>query len=153
MSFLAENYDYWRAGHILSVIAWMAGLLYLPRLFVYHFSAKRGGELEASLVLQEERLLRIIMNPAFVLTWVFGILLVFSNAGRAGGWFVFLTPPWITKFILISLMTGMHHFYALARKQFAEGKRPYTEKQWRIINEIPAILAILIVMTAVVWIR
>ncbi|PHS28097.1 MAG: TIGR00701 family protein [Robiginitomaculum sp.] len=153
MNFLAENYDIWRAGHILSVIGWMAGLLYLPRLFIYHFKAKSGGELETSLIVQEQKLLRMIMNPAFVLTWVFGILLIFSNAGRAGGWSIFLAWPWILKFTLITLMTLLHHYFAIARKHFAAGKRPLSEKKWRFINEAPAVLAILIVIIAVVWIR
>lgn len=153
MQFLAQNYDYWRAGHILMVIAWMAGLLYLPRLFIYHFNAIKDGELEKSLILQEVRLLRMIMNPAFVLTWVFGVLLIFSNVGRFGGWSVFLTLPWALKFTLISLMSGVHHYYALARKKFANGERPKTQKHWRVVNEIPAVLAIFIVLIAVVWLR
>jgi protoporphyrinogen IX oxidase len=153
MNFMAEYYDVWRAGHIFSVMAWMAGLLYLPRLFVYHFKAKPGGELEASLIVQERKLLQIIMNPAFVLTWIFGIMLIFSDAGRAGGWSIFASPPWITKFVLVSAMTGVHHYYAIARKRFARNERPLSEKKWRILNEMPAALAILIILTAVVWIR
>lgn len=153
MQFFAQYYDYWRAGHILMIIAWMAGLLYLPRLFIYHFNAKPGGELESSLILQEVRLLRLIMNPAFILSWVFGILLVLSNAGRYGGWAGFLTVPWAIKFVLISLMTAMHHYYALARKKFAKGERPKTQKHWRIVNEVPAVLAIIIVLVATVWLR
>lgn len=153
MNFLAENYDIWRAGHLISVIAWMAGMLYLPRLFVYHMRAIKGGELETSLLVQERKLLQIIMNPAFVLTWVFGILLVLSNAGRAGGWSIFLAWPWISKLILISIMTGLHHYFALARKKFAAGERPLTEKTWRMVNEIPAILMIFIVIIAVVWLH
>ncbi len=153
MNFIAENYDIWRAGHILTVIAWMAGLLYLPRLFIYHFSAKPDGELETCLIAQEHRLLRMIMNPAFVLVWGFGILLIIANAGRAGGWSVFLSWPWVFKFSLITVMTVLHHYFALMRKQFAKGERPLSEKKWRIINELPAVLAIFIVVIAVVWLR
>ncbi len=153
MIFLAEHYDYWRAGHILSVIAWMAGLLYLPRLFIYHYGAKKGGELEETLILQEQRLLRVIMNPAFVLTWVFGILLVFSNAGRAGGWEIFLSWAWISKFTLITIMTLLHHYFAIVRKKLAQGERPLSQTKWRFINELPALLAVFIVLIAVVWIR
>ncbi len=153
MNFIAQNYDYWRAGHIISVIAWMAGLLYLPRLFIYHFNAEKGGELEASLITQEHRLLRIIMNPAFVLTWIFGILLIISNAERAGGWSIFLQGPWLFKFTLVSIMTGLHHYFAYARKQFSKGERPLTQKQWRILNELPALLMIIIVLIATVWLR
>jgi len=153
MEFLAQNYDWWRAGHIISVIAWMAGMLYLPRLFVYHFRARPGDELDKTLIIQEQKLLRLIMNPAFVLTWIFGVLLVFSNAGRAGGWSLFLSPPWAVKFTLVIIMTVVHHGFALARKRFAGGGRPLSEKAWRILNEVPAILMIFIVLTAVVWIH
>ncbi len=153
MDFLAQNYNWWRAGHIIFVIAWMAGLLYLPRLFIYHFQSVKGGELDLCLIDQERRLLRIIMNPAMVMTWVFGVLLIFSNAGRANGWIIFLSVPWAVKFILVSLMTGIHHWYALVRKRFANGERPGTQKNWRFLNEVPAVLAIFIVLTAVVWLR
>ena len=152
MDFLAQNYDWWRAGHIISVIAWMAGLLYLPRLFIYHFNAVKGGELDKTLIVQEQKLLRLIMNPAFVLTWVFGLLLVFSDAGRLG-WESFLAPAWAVKFTLISTMTAVHHGFALARKRFARGERPLSSKAWRVINEVPAVLMIFIVLTAVVWIH
>lgn len=146
-------YDWLRAFHILAVIAWMAGLLYLPRLFVYHCSAKPGGELDETLKLQEHRLLKIIMNPAMIATWVFGLLLVWSNAERAGGWIIFLGWAWLAKFVLISVMTGIHHIYLARLKHFEAGTNDWSDKRYRILNEIPFALAILIVLIAVVALK
>lgn len=146
-------YDWLRAFHILAVIAWMAGMLYLPRLFVYHCSATPGGELDETLKLQEHRLLKIIMNPAMIATWVFGALLIWANAERAGGWMIFLDWAWISKFVLISVMTGIHHIYLGRLKRFEAGTNDWSDKRYRILNEIPFVLAILIVLIAVVALR
>ncbi|WP_339746328.1 CopD family protein [uncultured Maricaulis sp.] len=143
-------YDWLRALHILSVIAWMAGLLYLPRLFVYHCGAIPGGELDETLKLQEQRLLKIIMNPAMIATWVFGLLLIWSNAERAGGWSVFLSFAWFGKFALVSIMSGLHHVLALRYKRFQAGTNEWSDRRYRILNELPFVLAILIVIIAVV---
>lgn len=146
-------YDWLRAFHILAVIAWMAGLLYLPRLYVYHCGAQPGGELDTTLKLQEQRLLKIIMNPAMIAAWVFGLLLVWSNAERAGSWMVFLDWAWISKFVLISVMTGVHHVYAARFKRFESDSNDWSDKRYRIWNEIPFVLAILIVLIAVVALK
>lgn len=143
-------YDWLRALHILSVIAWMAGLLYLPRLFVYHCGAIAGGELDETLKLQEKGLLKIIMNPAMIATWVFGLLLIWSNAERAGSWSVFLSVAWFGKFALVSVMTGLHHVLALRYKRFQAGDNEWSDRRYRILNELPFVLAILIVLIAVV---
>ena len=150
---LAEYYDWLRGFHILTVIAWMAGLLYLPRLYIYHCKAIPGGELDQTLKDQERRLLQIIMNPAMIAAWVFGLLLIWANAERAGGWSIFIHWAWISKFVLISAMTGLHHVYALRRKAFEAGNNTWSEKKYRIYNEIPAILAIAIVLIATVVLR
>lgn len=146
-------YDWLRALHILSVIAWMAGLLYLPRLFVYHCGATPGGELDETLKIQERRLLKGIMNPAMIATWTFGALLIWSNAERGGGWSVFLHWGWFAKFTLVALMTGIHQIYAARFKRFAAGTNDWTDRRYRVINEIPFVLALLIVPVAVVVLK
>lgn len=141
---LAAHYQWLRALHIISVIFWMAGLLYLPRLFVYHSKAEPGGELESALNIQERNLLRIIMNPSVIAAWLFGLSMLWANPAL-------LSLPWMhAKLTLVVVLTIVHHDYALARKRFARGERPRTEKFWRIINEIPALGAIAIVVFAVV---
>ena len=146
-------YDWLRALHILSVIAWMAALLYLPRLYVYHCGATPGGELDETLKVQERRLLKGIMNPAMIATWIFGLLLVWANAERAGGWSVFGHWAWTAKFTLVILMTGVHHLYAVRFKRFANGTNDWPDTRYRMINEIPFVLAILIVPIAVVFLK
>jgi putative membrane protein len=141
---LFPAYPWLRALHILAVIAWMAGLLYLPRLFVYHMTATAGGELETALAAQERRLLRFIMNPAMVAAWAFGLLMLAANPAL-------LSQGWMhAKLVLVIGMTGLHHVYSSARKRFDRGERPRSERFWRLINEAPAVLAILIVILAVV---
>lgn len=150
---LAAAYDWLRALHILSVIAWMAGLLYLPRLYVYHAMAEPGGEFDRTVKDQERRLLKLIMNPAMISSWIFGLLLIWSNAERAGGWSIFLDWAWIAKFVLISVMTGVHHLYAIRFKHFQAGTNDWPHRHYRILNEIPFVLAILIVLIAVVALK
>ncbi len=142
--FFARHYDWLRAFHILSVIFWMAGLLYLPRLFVYHAAATSGGELDETLKIQESKLLRLIMNPAMGAAWIFGLLMLWSTPA-------ILQSPWMhVKLLGVVLMTGAHHYYAVARKKFARGENPHSGRFWRIANEAPAVLAIVIVIMAVI---
>lgn len=150
---LIAAYDWLRGLHILAVIAWMAGLLYLPRLFVYHCSAEPGGELDTVLKLQEHRLLKLIMNPAMIAAWIFGLLLIWSNAERAGGWAIFLEWDWLVKLAAIVLMTGLHHIFAIRKKHFEADTNDWPQRKYRIYNEIPAILAIIIVLIATVALR
>ena len=149
----AAAYDWLRGLHILSVIAWMAGLLYLPRLFVYHCDAVPEGELDLTLRDQERRLLQLIMNPAMIATWVFGLLLIWSNIERAGGWAVLGGWAWGAKFVLVIAMTGIHHVYAARRKRFLNGSNDWSQRRYRILNEVPAVLAIFIVLIATVALR
>ncbi|MEE2526627.1 CopD family protein [Hyphobacterium sp. HN65] len=148
--FVLAAYDWFRGFHILAVIAWMAGLLYLPRLFVYHCEAQPGGELDTVLKLQEHRLLKFIMNPAMIAAWIFGLLLIWSNAERAGGWVIFHQWDWMVKFAAIVLMTGLHHIFAVRKKRFEAGNNDWSQRKYRIYNEIPAVLAIVIVLIATV---
>jgi putative membrane protein len=140
---LAPLYPWLKSLHILSVIAWMAGMLYLPRLYVYHMTAIPGGELETALKTQERRLLRIIVNPTMIATWSFGLLMIAANPALLGeGWLH-------AKLALVLIVSGVHGFYASAYKKFARGERPRTERFWRMINEVPFILAVPIVILVV----
>lgn len=141
---LTTLYPWLKALHILSVIAWMAGMLYLPRLFVYHMKATPGGELEEALKGQERRLLKIIVNPSMVATWTFGLLMIAASPAL-------LSQGWLhAKLLLVLIISGVHGYYAMAFKKFARGERPRSEKFWRIMNEIPFILAIPVVILVVV---
>ena len=143
--FLSLYLNWIKAVHIMFVIFWMAGLLYLPRLFVYHYNAKPGTKLDEVLQTQEVKLLRIIMNPAMIIAFLTGLVLVGLRHGE-------LFESWwlILKLILIFILMGYHGFLSKTRKQFAAGGRPRTEKFYRIINEVPAIFTIFIVILAVV---
>lgn len=142
---LIAHYDLLRGLHILAVIAWMAGLLYLPRLFAYHTKATAGSELDLTFRTMEGKLLRIIMNPAFVLAFVFGVALIWVDA-HVRGW-GFLEEPWmIVKLAGVIFLIGWHHYLAVARKRFAQGRNRRSEKFWRATNELPFLAAIAMVV-------
>ena len=148
MTFLAQYYDLLRGLHIIAVIAWMAGMLYLPRLYVYHTRATPGSEMDATFQEMEGKLLRIIMTPAIGATWLFGLLLIGANTGLRGGDWSWLLQPWmIVKLVLVFAMSGWHGFLSKARKQFAAGANTRSEKFWRMSNELPFIGAIIIVLS------
>lgn len=144
-SFLNAHYNLWRGLHIIFVIAWMAGQLYLPRLFAYHAKATPGSELDETFKTMERKLLRIIMNPAMVLAFTFGLILGYVR-GNQSDWKVFEEPWMITKIVGIVFMTGWHGYLARARKQFANGTNRRSEKFWRAANEIPFLVAIVMVL-------
>jgi len=123
--------------HIVAVISWLAGLLYLPRIFVYHTQVAFGSESDKIFQQMEYRLLRYIMNPAMILTLVFGFYL----ASEIGFEFIWLH----IKITLVFLLVGYQHFLSRCRKNFAAGKNKYSTKFYRIINEVPTILMIAIV--------
>lgn len=132
-------YNAVQALHILSVVAWMAAMLYLPRLFVYHHQAASGGEAEGFFTVMERLLLKRIMTPAMLATWVFGItLLVMQPSWLNDGWLH-------VKLVLVLGMTGLHGYYAKTRKAFEAGTRPKTERFWRMMNEAPFVLLVGIV--------
>lgn len=140
-------YEWIKAFHLIAVIFWMAGLLYLPRLFVYHSASERGGELEAKMIEAAEKLMRIIMNPAMIVAFVLGLILIGYNIQFG----VFTTTFWLwVKLALVFALLGYHGFLSKQRKLFAAGKRPKSEKFFRRINEIPAIFTIIIVIMAIV---
>ena len=136
-------YEWLKAFHIIAVIAWMAGMLYLPRLFVYHCEADVGSIQSETFKVMERRLLRAIINPAMILTWVLGLWLAYQ-----GGWF---KAPWLhAKLLLVILMSGVHGMLSRYVKDFAADRRRKTQKFFRIINEVPTVLMILIVILVVV---
>ncbi len=138
-------YDLARGLHIIAVIAWMAGLLYLPRLYAYHSRATPGSEMDLTFQAMEAKLLRIIMNPAMVMAYVFGAWLIWID-GHARGWGFLLKPWMLTKIAGIVFQTGWHHFLGTARKAFARGERPRSERFWRMTNELPFLVAIVMVL-------
>ena len=128
--------------HILAVIAWMAGLLYLPRLFAYHTRAAVGSEMDETFKVMEAKLLRIIMNPAMFAVVILGGLLVWQDGART------LETPWmITKLCGVVFLLTWHHYLARARKALAAGRRDRSERFWRMTNELPFLAAIVIVLS------
>ena len=140
-----DMYLWLKALHLSAVIFWMAGLLYLPRLFVYHSVAKKGGELEAKMEEAEMKLLKIIMNPAMIAAFILGVVLIATNASLYAG------SAWLPVKVLIAFgLIGYHGFLAKTRKEFLNGERPRSEKFFRRINEVPAIATLIIVILAIV---
>ncbi|MGH1423594.1 MAG: protoporphyrinogen oxidase HemJ [Pseudooceanicola sp.] len=144
--FLATIYPWTKALHIISVIAWMAGIFYLPRLFVYHAEeVVIGSEQDALFQIMERRLLRAIMNPAMIATWVFGLALVFTPG--IVDWS--MVWPW-TKAASVLIMTWFHHWLGIRRKDFAVGQNTLMGRRYRMMNELPTVLMVIIVLSVVV---
>jgi putative membrane protein len=135
-------YETLKALHIISVIAWMAGLLYLPRLFVYHAGVEPGSAQSELFKTMERRLLRGIMNPAMWAVWIFGLLLVWKGEWWQAHW-------WHAKMLLVLILTGVHHVYARWRKDFAADNNRHPARFYRYWNEVPTLLMIAIVFLAV----
>ncbi|HYI26266.1 MAG TPA: protoporphyrinogen oxidase HemJ [Bradyrhizobium sp.] len=136
-------YRWLLAFHIIAVISWMAGMLYLPRLFVYHCEADAGSRQSETFKVMEWRLLKLIINPAMILTWLLGLWLAWQ-----GGWFA---APWLhAKLALVILMSGVHGMMSRYVKDFAADKNRKSQKFYRIFNEVPTVLMILIVIVVVV---
>jgi len=139
---MSDLYNWIKAAHIIAVIFWMAGLLYMPRLFVYHSSSKPGGELEAKMIEAAAKLQKIILNPAMIAAFLLGLALISYNLPL---------PFWlIAKLIFVFGLMGFHGHLSKMRKKLAAGERPKSEKYFRMINEIPSITVIFIVIFAVV---
>ena len=140
-------YEWIKAFHIIAVIAWMAGMLYLPRLFVYHCAAETGSVQSETFKVMERRLLRAIINPAMVATWVFGLWLAWLGPDSRYGWFA---SGWLwAKIILVLGLSAVHGLLARWRKEFAQDRNRHSQKFYRIINEVPTILMVLIVLLVV----
>jgi putative membrane protein len=134
--------DWIKAGHIVAMTAWMAGLFYLPRLFVYHSDVAPGSEASDLIKLMEGRLLRIIMFPAMIATWLFGIALMYL-LGSVAVWL------WL-KLVCVICLTGFHLWLWSINARFAVDRRPHTSRFFRAINEIPTLLLVAIVILVVV---
>jgi putative membrane protein len=141
-------YEWIKAFHLIAVIAWLAGMLYLPRLFVYHCAAEKGSAQSETFKTMERRLLRIIINPAMIATWLLGLWLAWHGPDSRYGWFV---SGWLlAKLALVIALSGLHGACARWVKDFAADRNRHSQKFYRVINEIPAILMAAIVILAVV---
>ena len=145
MSGLLYNYNLAVGLHIAAVIAWMAGLLYLPRLFVYHTGATSGSEMDLTFQTMERRLFRGIMNPAMIAVYILGAWLIWIDH-ESRGWRFLLEPWMLTKISGILFQTWWHHFLGRARKAFVKGENKRSEKFWRMTNELPFVAAICMVL-------
>ncbi len=146
MEWLVYNYDWIKAFHVISVIAWMAGIFYLPRLFVYHAEkAKPGSELSETFKVMERRLFKAIMNPAMMSTWVFGILMLVAL-----GWEGIAASGWLhLKLLLVVLMTIFHERLGVWVKEFARDENQRSGRFYRLMNEVPTLLMVVIVIMAI----
>ena len=137
------DYQWVKALHIISIIAWMAGLLYLPRLYVYHSQSVNNGAQALTFALMERRLLKAIMNPAMIFSYIFGVWMLALNP-------VLLEMPWMwVKLAAIAVMTYAHMLFGKMRKEFEQGNHRPT-RHYRIWNEVPTVAMIIIVIMAVV---
>jgi putative membrane protein len=134
-----------KALHVISVIAWIAGMMYLPRLFVYHAAAETGSIQSETFKIMERRLYRGIITPAMVLTWVFGLTMVFTPGiiDWHEGW------PWV-KAVAVILLTGIHGYYGRQVRNFAADRNTRPQGFWRAVNELPFVLVIIIVIMVIV---
>ena len=132
-----------KAAHIVGIVAWMAALLYLPRLFVYHVGAAPGSELSETLKVMERRLLKAIMTPAMIVTWILGLVLTWQGAWYTAGWMH-------AKIALVVLLSGLHGFLSATTRRFAEDRNTRSATFYRVLNEVPTVLLIVIVILVVV---
>jgi putative membrane protein len=132
-----------KAVHVIAVISWMAGMLYLPRLFVYHVDAEIGSVQSETFKVMERRLLRFIINPAMIVTWTAGLWLAWSGFAFSGGWLH-------AKIFLVLLLSGVHGYFASAVRRFAEDRNQKPARHWRLMNEVPTLLMIGIVILVIV---
>lgn len=136
-------YEWIKALHVIAVISWMAGMLYLPRLFVYHASAKAGSELSETFKIMERRLLKFILNPAMIVAWCAGLYLAWAGNWHMAQWFQ-------AKFLLVIAMSGVHGYLVGRVRDFGQDRNSHSPKFYRIINEVPTVLLIAIVILVIV---
>ena len=136
-------YEWIKALHVVAVISWMAGMLYLPRLFVYHCEAEKGSKQSETFKVMERRLMRAIINPAMILTWLAGLYLAWAGQWFSSGWLHI-------KLVLVLIMSAVHGFFSRWRRDFAADRNTRSQKFYRIINEVPTVLMIGIVILVIV---
>ena len=137
-------YLFLKSAHIISFVAWMAGLLYLPRLFVYHSEENFNTKTYKKFSLMEKRLLKLIMNPAMISTWIFGIALAIYNLNS------YIFSLWfVLKLILVIFLSAFHGFLSVCRKNFINNSNTKSTLFFRIINEIPTVILIFVVFLVV----
>ncbi|OCW57340.1 protoporphyrinogen oxidase HemJ [Hoeflea olei] len=136
-------YEWLKVLHVIAVISWMVGLFYLPRLFVYHADAEAGGEPATTFVVMEQRLVKVIMAPAMMVSWTVGLWLAWSGFGFYGTWL------WI-KIAGVVGLTVFHVFLSRSARRFAAGENRMTARQWRMANEVPTLLMILVVIMVII---
>jgi protoporphyrinogen IX oxidase len=139
----AAGYLWIKAAHVIAVIAWMAGMLYLPRLFVYHCAAAPDSAQSETFKLMEFRLLKFIINPAMMATWIFGLWLAWDAGFFRSGWLH-------AKLALVIALSGLHGYLSAALRAFAEDRNRRSARHWRIMNEVPAVLMAAIVVLVIV---
>lgn len=143
-----NHFDLLRGLHIIAVIAWMSGMMYLPRLYAYHTeTAPPGSAFDAHFLTWERKLLKIIINPSMIIVWILGVgLILFHVYGTGEGW-AFLLQPWMmAKLAAVLFISGWHGFLAKSYKQFLAGQRPKSAKFWRATNELPFLAAVVAVL-------
>ncbi len=145
LPFLAPYLLWTKSFHVIALIAWMAGLFYLPRLYVYHSQVARGSEASERFKVMERRLLKQITTPAMIVTWVFGILLILTPGAMDWG-----ATWWHVKFTGVILMTGFHGALSKWRKDFLEDRNVRPQRFYRYANEVPTVLLVVIVIMAIV---
>lgn len=141
---MQESIYLWiKALHVIAVISWMAGMLYLPRLFVYHCAEEIGSKQSETFKIMERRLLKAIINPAMIVTWLAGLYLAWFGGWFSAGWFH-------GKLLLVLAMSGVHGFFVRWVKDFAADRNVRSHKFYRVINEVPTVLMIIIVVLVIV---
>jgi protoporphyrinogen IX oxidase len=138
-----EFFLYVKAFHVVAVMSWMAGLLYLPRLFIYHSDAPIGSQQSETFKMMERRLLKVIMNPAMMISWVLGLYLAWDVYRFQGGWLH-------AKIAMVAALTGVHMLFGRAVRDFAADRPRRPARHWRIWNEVPTVLMIAIVILVIV---
>jgi len=143
MTLPGEAYVWIKALHVIAVIAWMAGIFYLPRLFVYHSAAEPDTEVAATFKVMERRLYRAIMTPAMVVAWIAGLTMAIAGQLWTEAWF-------LAKLVLVIAMTGFHFWLGARQRDFAAGRNRLSSRDYRIANELPTLLVIAIVILVIV---
>lgn len=138
-----DLYIWIKSLHVIAIIAWMAGMLYLPRLFVYHVDAEPGSKQSETFKVMERRLLKAIINPSMVVAWVAGLWMAYEAGFFTQGWFH-------AKLLLVILMSGVHGYLARCVKVFARDENTHSTKFYRILNEVPTLLMIFVVILVIV---